>query len=171
MEEQPDEARDAARWQAIEEPLELLREERADEAIPMLRATLERDPGNVYGHYFLGTALAGEGKHGPALAAFLEAESRAPGYLGAVVAKGWCLHELERFADAARAGLRALEIRPEDPDALYLLGVTYAEAGDRRQAIAHLERFLATRPAVEARHDAEALLTALRGQARPLEPV
>ena len=41
----------------------------------------------------------------------------------------------------------------------------------RVYVIAHLERFLATHPSVEAKHDAEALLSALRGKARPLEPV
>ncbi len=166
-----DDPQDAARWGAIDEALELLREESPDEAIPMLRAALERDPGNVYAHFYLGTALASQGKHGPALAAFTEAERRAPAYLGAVVARGWCLYELERFVEAIRAGERALELRDEDPDALYLLGVCYAEHGDRRAAIAHLERFLKTNPSVEARHDADALLQTLRGRARPLEPV
>lgn len=165
------EPNDAARFEAVEEAIELLREDDSESAVPMLRATLERDPGNVYAHFFLGTALAAEGKHGPALAAFTEAERRAPGYLGAVVARGWCLHDLGRFAEAVRVGERALEIKAEDPDALYLLGVCLAELGDRARAIAHLERFLSTRPSVEARHDAEALLAALRGKARPLEPV
>jgi len=162
---------DAARWDAVDEAAELLREERSAEAIPMLRATLERDPGNVYAHFYLGSALAHEGRHGPALAAFTEAEKRAPEYLGAVVAKGWCLHELDRFAEAIRAGERALELRAEDPDALYLLGMTHAEHGGRRAAIGYLERFVATRPKVEARHEAEALIAALKGKARPLEPV
>ncbi len=166
-----DDPQDAARWQAVEEAAELLREGDAEGAIPLLRAELERDPGNVYAHFHLGNALAHAGKHGPALAAYAEAERRAPAYLGAVVAKGWCLHELGRFAEAVRAGQRALELRPEDPDALYLLGVSHAEMGDRRAAIEHLERYLATRPEVEARHEAEALLTALRGKARPIEPV
>lgn len=171
MQDTHDDAVDAARFEAVEEAIELLREEALDEALPMLRAILERDPGNAYAHFYLGTALASESKHGPALAAFTEAERRAPGYLGAVVARGWCLHDLGRFAEAVRAGQRALELRAEDPDALYLLGVSHAELGQRAVAIAHLERFLATRPVVEAKHDAEALIAALRGKARPLEPV
>ena len=162
---------DRARWEAVEEATELLREENTEEAVPMLRATLEKDPGNVYAHFHLGTALAHEGKHGPALAAFAEAERRAPEYLGAIVSKGWCLYELERFPEAIRAGERALQVRTEDGDALYLLGVVHAEHGDRRRAMECLERFLKTNPSVEAKHDAEALLTALKGKARPLEPV
>ncbi len=162
--------KDAARFAAVEEAVELLREESAEEAIPMLRAALERDPANVYAHFYLGTALATQGKHGPALAAFTEAERRAPGYLGAVVSRGWCLYELGRFSEAVRAGQRALDLRSEDPDALYLMGASYAEQGQRAHAIAHLQRFLATRPEVEAKHDAEALLSALRGQAKPFDP-
>lgn len=170
MQSPTDDPKDAARYEAVEEAIELLREDDTAAAIPMLRATLEGDPANVYAHFYLGTALATEGKHGPALAAFTEAERRAPAYLGAVVSRAWCLHDLGRFAEAVRAGQRALELRAEDPDALYLLGVCHAELGQRAAAIAHLERFLATHPAVEAKHDAEALLSALRGKARPLEP-
>lgn len=171
MEPTVDSPEDRARWDAVEDAVEMLREERTAEAIPMLRAAVERDPANAYAHFYLGTALAAEGKHGPALAAFTEAERHAPAYLGAVVAKGWCLHELDRLAEAVRAGERALELRAEDPDALYLLGVVHADRGARREAVDYLERFLATNPDVEARHEAEALLSALKGKARPLEPV
>ncbi len=162
---------DARRWADVEEAVELLREDDIDAAVPLLRATLERDPGNVYAHFHLGTALAAQGKHGPALAALTEAERREPAYLGAVVAKGHVLHEMGRDLEAIRAGERALELRAEDPDALHLLAHAHAELGHRREAVACLERFLKTMPPVEARHDAEALLAALRGKARPLEPV
>ena len=48
---------DARRWADVEEAVELLREDDIDAAVPLLRATLERDPGNVYAHFHLGTAL------------------------------------------------------------------------------------------------------------------
>lgn len=160
---------DGARWDAVEEALELLREERADEAIPLLRATLERDPGNAYAHFHLGTALASQGKHGPALAALTEAERRAPGYLGAAVAGGWCLHEMGRFAEAVKAGERALAMQADDPDALHLLTLSHAELGAPREAAAYLERYLKANLTAEERFEADALLQALRGKAAVLE--
>ena len=73
MDRNPDDARDAARWQQVEDAMELLREDSTEEAIASLRATLEGDPGNAYAHFYLGTALASTGRHGPALAAFADA--------------------------------------------------------------------------------------------------
>ncbi len=159
----------SAHWDAVEDAVELLHDERVDEALPLLRAALERDPGNVYAHFHLGTALASQGKHGPALAALTEAERREPSYLGAVVARGWCLHELGRFAEAVAAGERALALRADDPDALHLMAQSYAELGRPREAGACLERYLKSNLTVEARFEAEALLKALRGEAAAME--
>ena len=50
----------SAHWDAVEDAVELLHDERVDEALPLLRAALERDPGNVYAHFHLGTALASQ---------------------------------------------------------------------------------------------------------------
>ena len=159
---------DRARWEAVEEAVELLHEDRIDDALPLLRAAVEKDPGNVYAHFHLGTALAGQGKHGPALAALTEAERREPAYLGAVIARMWVLHDMDRFAEAARAGERALSLRAEDADALWGLAVVYAELGERAKALDCVERFLKTNPTVEARHEAEALRSTLWGKAKPL---
>lgn len=159
---------DGARWDAIDEALELLREERVDEALPVLRAVIERDPGNAYAHFHLGTALASQGKHGPALVALSEAERRAPGYLGAAVARGWCLHEMGRFREAVQAGERCLGMQADDPDALHLLALSHAELGEPREAAGYLERYLQGHLTVEERFEADALLQALRGKAATL---
>lgn len=158
-----------ARWEAVTEALELLHDEQVDEAIPMLRAVLERDPGNPYAHFYLGTALASQGRLGPALVAFTEARRHAPAYLGAVVAAGWCLHELGRFAEAVKMGEQALEIHPDDGDALHLLALSHAELGATHAAAKYLERYLEGNLTVEARFEAEALLQALRGKAIPID--
>jgi len=159
----------SAHWDAVEEAVELLHDERVEEALPLLRAALERDPGNVYAHFHLGTALASQGKHGPALAALTEAERRESSYLGAVVARGWCLHELGRFAEAVQAGERALALHADDPDGLHLMALSYAELARPREAVACLERYLKSNLTVEARFDADALLEALRGNATAME--
>jgi cytochrome c-type biogenesis protein CcmH/NrfG len=144
---------ETSRWEAVEEAVELLHEEQPDVAIPMLRATLEGDPGNAYAHFYLGTALVAKSQHGPALVAFSEAERRNPDYLGAVVARGWCL-----------------QLRAEDADALWLLAVCLSEIGDKPRALGCVERFLKTNPSVESRHEAEALRAALQGRVSALDP-
>jgi cytochrome c-type biogenesis protein CcmH/NrfG len=160
---------DAHWWSAVEDAVELLHEGAHDDALASLRATLDGDPTNPYAHFFLGAVLVEQGRHGPALMAFSEAERRKPEYLGAVVARGWCLYELARFAEAVRAGHRALELCAEHPDALDLLATSHAELGEPHVAVGYLERFLKTKPTPEARFEAEAMLQALRGRAHPLD--
>jgi tetratricopeptide (TPR) repeat protein len=159
----------SAHWDAVEEAVELLHDGQVDEALPLLRAALERDPGNVYAHFHLGTALAAQGKPGPALAALAEAVRREPSYLGAVVARGWCLHELGRFEEAVQAGAAALALQADDPDALHLMALSHAELRQPREAIACLQRYLKSNLTVEARYEADALLKALRGEATAMD--
>lgn len=159
---------DEARWSAVEEAIELLHEDDVDGAIAALREVLLADAGNVHAHYYLGLSFMRKEKAGAALAAFAEATHRDPQHLGAHVYQGWCLYELGRFEEAIDAGERALEIRGDDDEALHLLGVAYAETGRKSAAIGYLERFLKGRPSAEDRVEAEALLTTLRGHARPM---
>ena len=155
-----------SRWAAVEEAIELLHEEDVDGAVRALRDVLLADADNVHAHYYLGLEFMRREKAGAALAAFAEAAHRDPAHLGAQVYRGWCLYELGRFEEAIDAGERALEIRADDDEALHLLGLANAETGRKSLAIAYLERFLKGRPTAEDRADAEALLTALRGQAK-----
>jgi tetratricopeptide (TPR) repeat protein len=162
---------DEARWAAVEESIELLHEEDVDGAVQALREVLLADADNVHAHYYLGLAFMRRDKAGAALAAFSEAAHRDPAHLGAQVYRGWCLYELGRFEEAIDAGERALEIKPDDDEALHLLGLANAETGRKSLAMAYLERFLKGRPTAEDRADAEALLIALRGgaQTRPAD--
>lgn len=159
---------DEERWAAVEEAIELLHEEDVDAAVEALRGVLLADADNVHAHYYLGLAFMRREKAGAALAAFSEAAHRDPAHLGAQVYRGWCLYELGRFEESIDAGERALEIKPDDDEALHLLGLANAETGRRTEAMAYLERFLKGRPSAEDRMDAEALLITLRGGARPL---
>src|SRR5262245_22971443 len=76
---------DAARWDAVEEATELLREERFVEAMLALRNVIQADPKNPYAYSFLGTALFDAGQREAARDAYRAAIALAPNYLGARV--------------------------------------------------------------------------------------
>ncbi len=160
---------DTDRWDAVAEAVELIHEDRFDDAVTALREVLRADPGNTHAHFHLGVAFMRKESAGPALAAFANAERLAPGHLGAVVYQAWCLYELGRFADALRAGPRALGLSADDGDALHVMGLASAELGHRDDALEYLSRFVKTNPSAEDRFDAEALIEALKGRARPLD--
>ncbi|MEZ4405560.1 MAG: tetratricopeptide repeat protein [Polyangiales bacterium] len=160
---------DADRWDAVADAVELLHEDRYDDAITALREVLRADPGNDHAHFHLGVAFMRKEAAGPALAAFANAARLKPEHLGATVYQAWCLYELGRFADAIAMGQRALGLRADDGDALHVLGLASAELGHRDQAIEYLSRFVNTNPSAEDRFDAEALLAALKGSARPID--
>lgn len=162
---------DGARWDAVVEATELLRDGEWADAERELHAVLDRDPANAYAKHYLGQAREMAGDTDGAHKAFVEAERLSPTYLGAVLGVGRTLRALGRLDESARTLERALALRAEDPDALYLLGLVHSERGDRKRAIECLERFIATRPEVEAKFDAEALVTALKGKAGRLESV
>jgi tetratricopeptide (TPR) repeat protein len=167
----PDPKHDA-RWDAVEEAAELLREGDREAAMRELRAVLDRDPENPYAHYFLAAAHFEAGDFEAARQAYEAALAHAPAYLGAVVGLGHALRMLGRHAEAIRAGERALAMSHEpqgDPDAHFLLGLTYAARGDKAKALRHVEAFLASNPEVEARYEAEALRQTLQGKAKPLD--
>jgi tetratricopeptide (TPR) repeat protein len=162
----------AAQWDAVEEASELLREGDRDGALRELRAIVDRDPRNAYAHFFLGAAHFEAGEFEDARAAYAQAHTHAPGYLGAVVGLGHALRMLGQLEEATRMGEQALAMGTDpagDPDAHFLLALTLAARGDKARAASHVEAFLASNPEVEARYDAEALLQTLQGRAKPLE--
>jgi tetratricopeptide (TPR) repeat protein len=162
-----------AHWDAVDEAVELLREHDHEGALRELGAALDKDPSNPYAHYFVGAVHYEREEWEAARKAYEEAMKHAPDYLGAIVGRGHALRQLGRFDEAIRMGERALELSDEkhDPDAHFLLALTYAAKGEKRRAIVHVEEFLRTNPEVEARYEAEALLQTLQGKAKPLEPV
>lgn len=164
-----EEARDHAAWDAVDEATELLREGAYEEALAELRSVLERDPGNHYAHYFLGTAHFELEQWEPARAAYEEAARLAPTYRGAVLGMGHALRMLGRLHDALRAGERALAMKGQrptegDPDAHYLLGLCHAQRGDKPSALRHLREFLRANPEAELRAEVEGLVAQLEGR-------
>lgn len=160
-----------AQWDAVEEAVECLREGDRDAALRELETVLASDPGNPYAHFFTAAVHYEREDFDAARGAYERALEYAPGYLGAWVGLGHTLRNLGRLDDALRAGQKALSLGdPDDPDAHFLLGVTYAGRNDPERAIPHIQVFIASHPEAEALYEAEALLQTLQGKARPLEP-
>jgi tetratricopeptide (TPR) repeat protein len=154
-------------WEAAQEGAELIGEGRHDEAVLELERLIEREPNNEYAHFFLGCAHYEQGRYAKALPAYVKSLELAPGYVGAMLHLGHTLRMLGRHEQAIRLGGHVLRLRPDDPDALYLVGACHFARGDTAAATAHLERFLRTHPEVEAATEAHGMLQVLRGEIVP----
>jgi tetratricopeptide (TPR) repeat protein len=155
--------RDAGHWEAVEEAVELLHEERFHEALTALRDVLLKDATNAYAYFFLGQALYEVGEVQPARDAYRAALTLAPEHLGARIALCHVLRKLGEHRDAIREGMIALEKAPADADALYAVGMALFAGGDRTAARRYLVAFLGARPELEVRLEVEAILEAMGG--------
>ncbi len=152
---------DAAHWEAVEDAVELLNEERFHEALVALRAILRDDATNPYAFFFLGQALYEVGEMEAARDAYRAALNLAPLHLGARVALTHVLRKLGDHRAAVKEGLSAVEQAPTDADALYAAGMAHFARGDQASARRYLEGFLRCSPELETRLEVEAILEAL----------
>jgi tetratricopeptide (TPR) repeat protein len=152
------------KWEAAQEGAELLREGELDAAIVELERVIDGDPANEYAFFFLGSAHFEKNAFEKALKAYLKALEIAPAYLGAMVSLGHTLRMLGRHQEAIRVARQILARAPEDGDALHLLGLSHYARGERAAAAQYLERYLATRPELEAANEIQGLLQVLRGE-------
>ncbi|EYF00327.1 Hypothetical protein CAP_0939 [Chondromyces apiculatus DSM 436] len=153
--------RDAAHWDAVEEAAELLQEHRYQDALSNLRDVIQKDAGNPYAYFFVGQAMWELDQVEPARDAYRAAVHLSPNYLGARVSLS---HALRRLGDTQGALGQAQEARrrfPDDPDALYALGMAHAARGQRFLARKHLQGFLDTNPEVEAKQEVQQVLQML----------
>jgi len=150
--------RDAAHWEAVEEAIELLQEERYREALEVLREVLRADPKNAYAFFFLAQAFYEVGEMEPARDAYRACLALAPEHLGARIALTHVERKLGRHREAIKEGMIALEQAPMDGDALYAVGLAYAARGDNAAARRYLEAFLKAQPELETSLEVEALL-------------
>jgi tetratricopeptide (TPR) repeat protein len=158
------------RWDAAQEGAELLREGEADAAVDELERVIATDANNEYAYFFLGSAHFEKGRFDKAMKAYLRALEIAPAYLGALVHLGHTLRMIGKHGEALRIGREALERSPDDGDALHLIALVHYARGEKAAAIKYFERFLATKPELEAANEAEGLLRMLRGQIDETKP-
>ncbi|MFW5921586.1 MAG: tetratricopeptide repeat protein [Polyangiales bacterium] len=157
----------AERWSAVEEGVELLHEGDVEQAVRELTRVTESDPDNEYAHYFLGSAYFDREEWDRALKCYVRALELAPRYLGAMVGAGHALRMMTRYAQALRMAKQALLISKDDPDVLYLLGVTHFQRGDNEDAKKYFEQFLETSPELEVAYEVRGMIQTLEGDVVP----
>jgi cytochrome c-type biogenesis protein CcmH/NrfG len=157
-------------WEAAQEGAELIAEGEPQRAVQELERLIAREPKNVYGYFFLGSAHFELGDYAKALRAYVTALELEPSYLGAMASAGHALRMLGRYDQAIRMGQQLLARDKNDADALFLLGASHFARGDNAAAEDFLNRFAATNPEVEIATEAEGMLQVIRDQIVPIEP-
>jgi Flp pilus assembly protein TadD len=165
-----DDPRNGDRWEAAQEGAELLREGESAAAIAELERVIAREPDNEYVLYFLGAAHFEAGRFDRAMKAYLSAVAIKPGYLGALAGLGHCLRMLGKHDEALRVAKQILLKSKDDPEGLHLAGLAHFARGEGAAAAQYLERYLATKPEVEAAQEAAGLLDVIRGEVQKLDP-
>lgn len=155
------EARDAAHWSSIEQASETLLDGKLEEGLRALRDIIEGDPSNPYAFHFLGAALFDLKKFEAARDAYAAALRLSPSYRASRVGFAHCLRLLGDLQGAIDAATEVLSANNEDSDAIYVMGLTLAAAGQRDQARLFFERFLTTHPELEAQMEVRGILDAL----------
>jgi Flp pilus assembly protein TadD len=156
-----DDARDRAHWEAVEEPAELLAEQRFGDALLALREVLASDPQNPYAYHYLGATLYETEKLEPARDAYRAAVRLAPDFLGARVALSHTLRQLGDAKGALAEANEALRRFPKDGEAMHAAGLAHAALGERKAAAKKLEGFLDAAPEAEAALEVRQILELL----------
>ena len=84
-----------------------------------------------------------------------------------MIGAGQTLRMMGVYDRAIRMGQRVLPGRPEDPDALFLLGAIHFQRGENQAAKRYLERFMETNPELEVALEVEGMLQVVRGEVLP----
>ena len=155
------------RWEAAEEGMELLHAGEVDRAIDELLRVAHEDAENEYALQFLGHAYFQKEAYPEALKSYVEALKLAADYVGAMVGAGQTLRMMGEYDRAIRMGHRVLQIREDDSDGLFLVGVAHFQKGENQAAKRYLERFLETSPELEVALEVEGMLQVIRGEVLP----
>src|SRR5690606_17424529 len=121
---------DDARWDAVDEGIELLREGSLDAAVAELERVILEDPKNEHAYHFLGATHFEREDFERALKAYLTALELTPKHVGAMVGAGHALRMMGRTDEALRIARHARDLKAEDPDVVYLLGVLHFVRGE-----------------------------------------
>jgi len=148
-------------WEEVEEAVELVHDERFQDALYALRDVVKKNPKNAYAYYFLGVALFETAQAEPARDAYRAALKLSPHYLGARVSLSHVLRMLGDLRGAIAEAEEALRRAPGDGDALHAAGLAHAARGDNDAARRFLNAFLASNPEFEAATEARSILATL----------
>ncbi len=128
-----------------------------------MRKALELDPGFVDGYVGLATLLAESGKQDQAIEAIRQGAGANPQSGRLQYALGVLAEGKGDPATAKEAFLKAEQLDPQNVETQYHLATVALNMNDRAEAIARLEKFVATAPAGTPNVEvAKSLLTALQ---------
>ncbi len=128
-----------------------------------MRKAVELDPGFVDGHVGLATLLAESGKPDQAIEAIRQGATANPKSGRLQYALGVLAEGKGDTATAKEAFLKAEELDPVNVETQYHLGTVALNMNDKAEAIARLEKFVATAPEGTPNLEvAKSLLTALQ---------
>lgn len=120
--------------------------DRLTDAFIALHKSLAVRPEAAEPHFYLGLIYFRRGLLEQEIDAYRQALSHDPDHLAARLNLAHALVAAGTLDGAIDAYRGVLERDPENLVALYNLGIIFAEAGDRKSARTHLERFLALAP-------------------------
>ncbi len=126
---------------------ELLRQGRDEEALALLTRAIERNPTLTIAHLKMADIFEGRGDYAAAERSFATAAEQEPANFDAQYGHGRMLQLLQRLAEAVRAYLRALAIRPTDFGANLNLATTYLQLDGPQQALPYAQQAVRIDPA------------------------
>ncbi len=129
----------------------LLKMDRLDQAISTLRDLIARDPGDGPAHYMLARTLQQAGRADDARNEFAESATLNQAkhgleQAGLLTANGIVDLRGGRIADAVVKLQKAVELKPDYPEAQFYLGIALAQSGDAAHAIPAFTAALEKRP-------------------------
>jgi tetratricopeptide (TPR) repeat protein len=111
-------------------------------ALAEFQEALTLRPGSSAAYRYLARHHRHRGQHAKALAAYLEAVERAPTDYDLRFELGLTYLDVPNAAEAVREFKGVVDLDPERLEALYWLGLAYAQMGDSDLAIVWLRRYL-----------------------------
>ena len=129
-----------------------------DEARKCFERAIQIDEDEIDAHYQLGRIAASQKRLGEAIAHFEQVVARNPTHAQHEIWRevGATYLAAGQFADARNALQQFLELRPSDPEALYLMGRAHAGLGHQREAASSMQACIEavkTAPAYKYRAD------------------
>jgi Flp pilus assembly protein TadD len=121
--------------------LQLVRDGKLAEAIPAVRAILERDPSSTEARHWLAAMLAEQGQHQEAIREYRQVLAENPKHVGTLNNLAYLLatdpdESLRNGKEAVTLATRAWELSSQrNPSILDTLAAAYAESGQFPQAV------------------------------------
>ena len=151
---------DSVHWGEVEEAVELLHDERFQDALYALRDIIKASPQNPYAYHFLGAVLRDRATRSGARCV-PPAVRLAPNYLGARVALSHVLRMLGDFARGHRRSRRGPSPQLGRWRCVHAAGLAHAARGDNQAAGRYLRAFLASNPEFESATEVRSILATL----------